>query len=190
MVLELYAPTDRSFAMRIQQGFAIGQTPQTIPLYVPLTYALDETTIRCTTPYDDGSDTRPRDSRATATSTRSAVSPDQLLVGISGNASSERLLQGQFRQTNITPGFCRSRICPRTPVGYEMLDLLVLNQPNFNRLDVDQQRAIAAMGSRRREAGASSPAPIPFPTPARCWRSCRSSIGATTTVRSSDEALA
>src|SRR6266496_4849962 len=45
VVLELYAPTDRRYAMNISQSFAISQAPVTVPIYVPLSYQLDETVL-------------------------------------------------------------------------------------------------------------------------------------------------
>src|SRR5690242_9516427 len=43
VVLELYAPHDRRYAMTIRQSFVIGPNPITVPIYAPLTYQLDET---------------------------------------------------------------------------------------------------------------------------------------------------
>src|SRR5437773_11622569 len=45
VVLDLYGPTDRRYAMKISQSFAIGPTPITVPIYVPLSDQLDETTV-------------------------------------------------------------------------------------------------------------------------------------------------
>src|SRR5687767_9337215 len=45
VVLEIYSPTDRRYALNIRQGLAIGPQPVTVPIYAPLSYRLDETTI-------------------------------------------------------------------------------------------------------------------------------------------------
>src|SRR5207249_5203177 len=65
-----------------------------------------------------------------------------LFVGISGNVSTERLIQTQLGQKNISCGYQMPSRLPAVPVGYQALDLLILNQPDLNRIDLDQQHAI------------------------------------------------
>src|SRR4051794_2834240 len=43
--IDLYCPTDRRYAMSIGQSIVISPTAVTVPLYVPLSEALDETRI-------------------------------------------------------------------------------------------------------------------------------------------------
>src|SRR5688572_30342677 len=45
VVIEVYSPTDRRYALNVKQGLTIGPQPVTVPIYVPLSYRLDETTI-------------------------------------------------------------------------------------------------------------------------------------------------
>src|SRR5438034_3343607 len=38
--LEVYSPTDRRYALRAMQSVAIGPTPVTVPIYLPLSYRI------------------------------------------------------------------------------------------------------------------------------------------------------
>src|SRR4051812_28366844 len=53
------------------------------------------------------------------------------------------MVQGQLSQGTIQKGALAHEKVPATPVGYDELDALVLNQPELHRLLADQQRAIA-----------------------------------------------
>src|SRR5687768_10831572 len=45
VILELYAPADQNYAMKVRQSFPIGPTPVTRALYVPLMYSLHQASI-------------------------------------------------------------------------------------------------------------------------------------------------
>ena len=66
---------------------------------------------------------------------RQIVSPRDLFIVISGNASGERMLQAQLRHNNVNTSFIAANRLPATPVGYESIDVLLLNQPEIARLD-------------------------------------------------------
>src|SRR5262249_54490363 len=51
-------------------------------------------------------------------------------------------LAGQFRQSYISTGFLKQSYLPSVPIGYDALDLLILNAPDFSRFDADKQKAI------------------------------------------------
>ena len=70
------------------------------------------------------------------------VNPGQMLVGVSGNEGTEQLLETQLGRNTIVAGYLPERYLPSTAAGYDALDLLILNRPNLDRLDADQQRAI------------------------------------------------
>jgi hypothetical protein len=108
-VIEIYAPTDRRYAMRVQQGLAVGPNPITVPLFVPLSYQLQETTVSV---HDAGSFRRLANlilgdtpAYQGQTSGPVPIGTNQLLIGISGKSSSERLVAAQFEQQNIVTGY-------------------------------------------------------------------------------------
>ncbi|MEO6436069.1 MAG: hypothetical protein ABIP55_09940 [Tepidisphaeraceae bacterium] len=144
-VVEVYAPTDRRYAMRIREGLAIGPTPVTIPIYVPVSYELNETSISI---HDADSYKRLEnvilsDQPAfNGAAGPQAIGNNQLFIGISGKAGTERLVQSQFQQPNIATSYLAPSRLPATSIGYDMLDVLVLNQPDLGRISVEQQQAI------------------------------------------------
>ncbi len=147
-ILEIYAPHDRRFAMNVRERLDIGPNPVTIPMLLPLSYMLNETTVVL----------RDRDSGrrlidpvkvspdmffvGSQRGTPEPISPLQPFIGLSGNPGSERLVTGQFAGTNSMIGYLDQVRLPTTPVGYDALDVLLLNQPDFRRLRVEQQQAI------------------------------------------------
>jgi hypothetical protein len=145
--VELYAPTGRRYAMQIRQSFAISQQQVTIPIYAPLSYQLDETTLtlRDATSYRRLISVALSDTPAyqrVGPGMADAVGSDRLFIGISGKMETERLVEGQISHGNITPAFLPPERLPASVAGYDALDLLMLNQPDLNRIDIDQQRAI------------------------------------------------
>lgn len=148
VVLEVYCPADRRYALNVKQGLAIGPQPVTVPIYVPLSYRLDETSV---TVRDANSGRRVEHvilsdfpAYGNQPGMPQTVSPQNLFIVISGSASGERMIQAQLRHENVTTSFIAANRLPGTPVGYESIDLLLLNQPDLSRLNLEQQRAIAA----------------------------------------------
>jgi hypothetical protein len=147
VVVEVFAPTDRRYALTIQQGLAIGPTPVTIPIYVPLSYSVDETAIvvrDANTGRSLGSTVLADYPTYSGLSTGiTSVSSTNLFIGISGNASTQRLAAAQFtQQQNINAGFLPQPRLPAVVAGYDGIDVLLLNAPDLNRIALDQQSAI------------------------------------------------
>jgi hypothetical protein len=147
VILEVYSPADRRYALNIKQGLTIGPQPVVVPIYAPLSFRLDETTITVR----DGNTGRRlehlivNDFPVYANQPGpQAVSAQDPFIVISGNASGERMLQAQLRHQNVNTAFIAANRLPITPVGYESIDVLLLNQPELSRLNVEQQGAIAA----------------------------------------------
>ncbi len=145
--LELYCPTDRRYAMVVRQGLTIGPTPVTVALYVPLSYQLDETSI---TIRDSGSGRRLETQIVSDFPVYGAngtgpqpVDPDRLFIGVSGDAEGARTIATQFGQAPVTSSYLAPSRLPAVTVGYDAIDLLMLNEPDFNRINAEQQRAIA-----------------------------------------------
>src|SRR5207237_4770338 len=102
VIIELYSPTDSRYALKISQSFAVGPVPVTVPIYVPLSYQLDETTATLrdantgrflvSTPLSDYK------AYACMSNTPDAVQADHVFIGIRRRHSTERLVEWQCRQ--------------------------------------------------------------------------------------------
>jgi hypothetical protein len=146
VVVEVYCPTDRRYALNVKQGLTIGPQPVTVPIYVPLSYRLDETTVTVRAA-DSGRRLEylivndfPVYGNQSGPQAVPVLDP---FILISGNSGGERMLQAQLRHQNINTAYIATNRLPITPVGYESMDVLLLNQPDFARFNVEQQGAIA-----------------------------------------------
>jgi hypothetical protein len=150
VVVEIYAPTDRRYAMKINQGLAIGPSAVTVPLYVPLTHQLDVTTVTVR----DANSFRTLDS-IQISENQAWVSQDvsqgpvivdsgRVFIGLSGNTGTQHLVEGQFDRERTAVGYLSPARLPAVPSGYEGLDVLMLNQPDLAKISRDQQQAIVA----------------------------------------------
>jgi hypothetical protein len=146
VIVEVYCPTDRRYALEVAQALTVSPNPVTVPIYVPLTYKLDETTI---TIRDANSGRRIESvpiSDFPAYAGRGGpqqVDAQSLFVLISGSGNTDRMLQGQFRHPTVEPVVVPMNRLPVTPEPYGSVDLVILNQPEFARLNPDQQSALA-----------------------------------------------
>jgi hypothetical protein len=166
VILEVLAPHDNMFAMRIVQPLTLRVEPTVYLVYVPLTQGLDESVIVI------------RDARTRRKLAERSLDPsgnigsgrtvyygsqggDELLVGVSGRRGAMGMLNGQFdwqapakktnQQTNNNPsqrptirtGYLEARRLPDAPQGYSGLDILVLYGPDLTTLRLEQQQAIA-----------------------------------------------
>lgn len=182
--VEVESPNGR-YAMTIHQGVTIGQRPVTIPIYAPLAWSLWQTsvTVRGTNGRTLAYETVGQQPGAMQAGRRDpvAVGADQLFVGLSGTMSTERLVESQFGFTNTMVGYLPPERLPAVPAGYDSLDVLLLNQPDLNRIADDQQRAIVSWvrsgGKLVIWPGAE---PIPATSPIVDALPCR--IGSTETI--------
>jgi hypothetical protein len=144
VMLRIDAPTDRRYAMKIYERLAIGPTPKVIPLFTPLSYRLDETTVSVLDPISH----RLLESTVLSRDFAGGVDrgpPDDTnqFIALSGSTQGERLLETQLTGDRVTTSFLAAARLPETAIGYDSLDLLILNQPDIGRMSVEQQRAIA-----------------------------------------------
>lgn len=149
VLLEIYAPTDRRYAMKTIESVAIGPQPVTVAMYVPLSYQINESSVSVR---DAGSG---RLLENLVLSDNSAypgqpsmggpevIDTGNVFIGVSGNASTERLLSAQLNYDRGKTGFVTPVRLPAVAIGYDNLDLLLLNEPDLSRINIDQQRAIA-----------------------------------------------
>jgi hypothetical protein len=146
-VVELYAPHDSSQAMKIHQHIAIGPMPQTYVLYAPLVINYSEPVkleIRDAQSRKLLAEQNIYDRSAEDFDSRHRRLMDDnqntILIGVSGRAPA----MGQLESGSNGPrlGFLKQAYLPRTPKGYDSLNLLVLNEPNFTAMEAEQQKAI------------------------------------------------
>ncbi|HEV8291938.1 MAG TPA: hypothetical protein VGP94_08430, partial [Tepidisphaeraceae bacterium] len=165
VIIEIIAPHDRTFALRILNPATIRPDPTTILVYVPLTFQLEETVaiIRdpngfkklAELPFDTSQDPMGRGRVYYGTGS------DEILLGVSGTAQHGLgFLKGQFKWLdentptpqpgqNVVPppeinvGYLEPRFLPDARVGYECLDGLVLAAPDLVNMSEQRQEAIA-----------------------------------------------
>src|SRR5439155_498913 len=168
VVIDIYSPTDRRYALRASQGLATGPSPVTVALYAPLSYRVDEAvvTVRDATSGKRLADFVLSDYPAypgSAMRGPEAIDSAAIFAGISGSPDGQRLLESQIAHNTIRTALIPQPLMPAVAVGYDSLDLLVLNQPYLNlQRTLDQQRAIADWV----RAGGTLiiiPGPDPFP---------------------------
>ncbi len=148
VVLETNVPTDRRYALDIRQAVTISPTPIRVPLYMPLSYSLMDSTV---TVKDAESGRRlayaaladnPFTQQPGPGRNPSVVAGNDLFFGMGGSPTTERMAQSQFQFSNTNVGYLRPEELPAVPIGYDALDLLILNEPDLRLLADDQQRAI------------------------------------------------
>jgi hypothetical protein len=165
VIVEVLAPHDNSFAMRILQPFAITAEPATHTLYVPLTYALDETILIVKDAgngrklFESDFQNNPVSGQSQAGSAIVAQGRDDVVIGVSGRSQALGSIQGNWRWTDaeqpqqqnqpyvaqptLRTGFLDERRLPDTIQGYDGLDVLVLNGADLANMRLERQQAIA-----------------------------------------------
>ncbi|HEV8604419.1 MAG TPA: hypothetical protein VGQ99_03580 [Tepidisphaeraceae bacterium] len=167
VIIEIMAPHDKTFALKILNPATIRPDPSTVLVYVPLTFQLEDTiaVIRdagsfrklAEQPFD--SSNRP-DGRLGRVYYGSGGG--EILLGVSGvSQHGLSVLKGQFRWADentpapqpgqpvfpppdIQIGYLEPRMLPDAKVGYECLDALVLAAADIVNMSPQRQGAIAA----------------------------------------------
>ena len=143
-VLNVSAPHSSAFGMSVRRGISLSARPATYPIYLPMGSSLYELQITLTDAETGRrlADWPDRESGA-PTYSQSVYRNVGALIGTSGPFGPVRSIQ--FEQTPTTPalGNLSPLLLPSAAVGYDSLDLLVLDRPNFSALTADQQQAMA-----------------------------------------------
>src|SRR5688572_2564035 len=166
VIIEITAPHDKTFALRILNPATIRPDPTTILVYVPLTFQLEDTVavIRdagnfkklAETPFDKSQDPFGRGRPYYGSG------GGEILLGVSGvSQHGLGFLKGQFKwfdestpanpkpgqpavpHPDINVGYLEQRLLPDARVGYECLDALVLAEVDLVNLSEQRQEAIA-----------------------------------------------
>ncbi|HTL30848.1 MAG TPA: hypothetical protein VL282_16575, partial [Tepidisphaeraceae bacterium] len=144
--LEVSCPHDGIFAMQVRQSFTIGPQEQTFPIYCPTTYSLDQLTVTLRDSNTDKLLARfIQDMTAPQYMVQAqAIRPNDVLIAVSGRpAALNSLRRMNGSSSSIYVGYADPLLLPAVPIGYEALDLLILSQPDLNKISSEQQHAIA-----------------------------------------------
>jgi len=121
----------------------IGPQPQTFPLFLPLrnigsddvsVIVRDAVTRKRLAVYPS-----PEASYRGGTMT----DPSRQFIGVSGNRTTLRALTDALPGAMLQAGYLDPAELPTDLIGYDCLDILLLNAPNLSALSVEQQQAIA-----------------------------------------------
>ncbi len=143
-ILTVSAPHSSSFGVVVRRGIGLSTQPATYPIFVPLGGAQDELQISLT-----DADTGRR--LAEWPDREGGVTPMVLptagyggpLIGTSGAFGPVRSIDFPATPRSPTLAPLAPDLLPTAAVGYDGLDLLILDRPNLSAMGLDQQQAIA-----------------------------------------------
>ncbi|HEX4343402.1 MAG TPA: hypothetical protein VH255_08420, partial [Verrucomicrobiae bacterium] len=140
VTLQIVSPQPGGFARVIEEQFGIGPVAATFQLLAPSHFSPGQETIAVLRDTSTGKFLAqfPRDIRRPTQNTP-AVGPHAVFVGISGTAAS---LDQLGTELNADFAYRPIRLLPRSALGYDSLEILLLNRPRFSAIDGDQQTAI------------------------------------------------
>ena len=146
-VLEVYAPQGGAYAMVLRQYFTLGPvTVTTLQVYAPLRYYGGEnaTVVIRNAGHRQGPRPLPAGLQtATRTTTSgSSTSPTTASSASSGARTSLDAIRGQVQGIRWQLGHVPQYLLPQRPIGYDSLDLLLLNKADLVKLKGEQQTAI------------------------------------------------
>ncbi|HEY8751915.1 MAG TPA: hypothetical protein VIM11_28295, partial [Tepidisphaeraceae bacterium] len=140
VTLQLISPQPGGFESVLEEHLAIGPTPATFELLSPsrssawqqmIAVLRDSATGKFLAQFPPNV---PRSSPDVA-----AVGPHAIFVGMSGTAAALEQLNNDL---NADFAYLPAHQLPRSPLGYDCLEILLLNRSRLAEIDLDQQRAI------------------------------------------------
>ena len=152
VVLKVRWPHGGNYEMNVEQVFGIGPVPRSYSLLLPVQswYGYQEAMFALADAQTGKTLAEYQPNGMYTTNTPSALSNDGALVGVSGRRTMLDSLRGNRDQQQLGIAYISPDRLPAAPLGYDSLELLVLNQPNLgltgNReerpIDPAQQQAI------------------------------------------------
>jgi hypothetical protein len=143
VILELYVSHDQKDGLRIRQNATITPTQTMFVLFAPLGVSLDDLSVTLRDPK-----TEQRLATATASDSFTPLHPlladavSQLAV-ISGSPDTSPILQTQLNDTGaISCRWVDPIKLPSLALGYDAMNLLILNSPDLGKISADQQEAM------------------------------------------------
>lgn len=147
VVVELSSGQDAAYGMSVRQHVGtLASRPKTFPLYVPVLsyyggYSAGPVHVRVR-------DAKTRkvlartDPDAPPVMGYENVAPGQHFIGVSGYRTGLQEAKNAMQGAGLRSGFLPLEALPRSAVGYDALDVLLLNAPDLSVLDDEQQQAI------------------------------------------------
>ena len=146
VTIEFHTPYDRFQGNRIGQGMTIGPQPQTFPLYLPLRAMNVEDLsiiVRDARTRKRLATFPPGPMPATGGLPGMMTDPARSFIGISGRRTTLRSVTRGLPGVPLEAGYLDPSDLPTDAIGFDALDILVLNAPSFSALGDEQQQAIA-----------------------------------------------
>ena len=140
VVCEVVSPHQGSFAMAIRERFAIGPEPATFQLFAPTYYSPFDETVVVLRDADSGKKLAqyPPESRE-GPPTWPGIGGGSVVVGVAGQRA---VLESQLSHLGIVLSNIPEFQLPRSPIGFDAMDVLFLNRADLTRLDAQQQESI------------------------------------------------
>lgn len=143
VTFEFRAPQGSFYGMKSRQVITIGPESQTFIVYMPLRHFMNEDlsfVVRDAT-------TRRRLADHPAGPFVSFAGGEQVmtgysLLGISGRRATLRPVTDALPGARLAAGHLEQEELPTSPIGYDCVDVLVLNAPELTRISPEQQQAI------------------------------------------------
>lgn len=147
VILTIHWPHGGNFSMDIEQAFAIGPNPQTFPLLMPTrgyAYSFQNAvyTLRDADTQKALAHFPEPDTMGLAVEISNIVQASGSLIAVSGRQTHLESLQSSVPENLLTIGYLPPNFLPSAGMGYDAIDLLVLNQPNLNTVPSGSEPAI------------------------------------------------
>ena len=145
VLLEFHTPYDSFQGMRIDQAMTIGPQAQTFPLYLPMRgigLGVEELSVVVR---DANSLKKLASFPSATTSLRGGqvLDPARNFIGVSGKRATLRNVTDALPGAMLQAGHLDVADLPADPIGYDCLDVFVLNMAEFSEMSAEQQQAIA-----------------------------------------------
>ncbi|HMO25586.1 MAG TPA: hypothetical protein PKB10_04900, partial [Tepidisphaeraceae bacterium] len=142
VLVDVYSPHSGTQAMRTQQIVPVTTTPTTFIVYIIPNYEIEDLTVVLRDPRTGRRVTGyPDERRQTDPALLRGVYSREKLVGLTGAPGGA--VGPVLTRANVAVGYLPPRRLPDVPIGYDALNLLVLNRVTITALTDAQQQAIA-----------------------------------------------
>jgi hypothetical protein len=140
--VEINVPQGGLNGMQVQQYFTVSPIPSTLTLFVPIASGWgDGPAVIIADEHGKTMARYPPDPENDNFYQR-IVNGNSRFIGVSGLHTSLQNMQGQIPGEPCEVAYLEPELLPIAPIGYESLDLLVLNEPDLLHLHGEQQQAI------------------------------------------------
>lgn len=140
VMIDLISATEGGFGSVITEHAAIGPSKGTFALYAPSHYTPASQGVLVLRDADTGRAIAQSPSQLSRAATQpSQIGPNGIFIGIGSQPAG---LEGVRLAGLADAGYLPQRLLPRSPIGYDGIEVLFLNRPDLDALEPQQQRAI------------------------------------------------